>query len=309
MKNRLFFWLIIAVLLLPLMAFAQDKVGTTAAQFLKIGVGARAVGMGEAYVAVSNDVSSIHYNPGGLVNVMGRTLFGTHINMPADVRYDFLAYSQNLSSIGGVVGISFGALTMDDMERTDIFGGGPTGETFGASSYVMGLTYARSLTDRFSLGGSLKWIQEYLDDESSAEPAADLGIVYRTGFRSLRMGFVIKNFGPDSKFIQESHPLPMNFHFGFAYDLLESYQHKMTLAFDGSHPNDNAERYDIGMEYGFNNMLFLRSGYQFEYDAHSFSFGGGVNLSVGAFTAIVDYAYQDLAELTQAHRLSLTLQY
>ena len=308
MKKKFFIIMVLFLILLPLCANAQDKVATTAANFLKLGISARAVGMGEAYAAVANDVSSLHYNPGGLAYIGGRSLYGTHLGLPADIKLDFVSYCQPMG-FGGVLGVYFGALTMDDMERTDIFYGGPDGTTFGASSYYFGLGYSRFLTDRFSIGGSVKWIQEYLDDESSSEPAADVGVIYRTGFRSLRMGFVIKNFGPDSKFIQESQPLPMNFHFGFAYDLLEGIQHRMTLAFDGSHPNDNSERYDLGMEYGFNDLLFLRAGYLLEYDSQDFTFGAGAKLGVGSFSTNVDYAFQNLGYLTEAHRISLTLQF
>lgn len=306
-KNRILLVVLIMLLAMPALTFAQDKVATTAAQFLKIGVSARAVAMGEAYTAVANDASSIYYNPSGLVFTTGRTLYGTHIEWPADITYDFVSYSQNV--LGGVVGASFAALTMDDMQRTDIFIGGPDGTTFGAGSYMFGLTYARSLTDRFAIGGSMKWIQEYLDDESSSQPAADIGAYYNTGFKSLRIGFAITNFGPDSKFIEESTPLPINFHFGAAYNLLESFEHNLILAFDGSHPNDNSERYDVGMEYGFRDMLFLRAGHQFEYDAQSYTFGAGAKVPLGSFGIGLDYAYQDLDYLDIGHRFSLTLQF
>ncbi|OQY29500.1 MAG: hypothetical protein B6244_03745 [Candidatus Cloacimonetes bacterium 4572_55] len=301
--------LFILLLAMPSLGTAQNKVATTAAQFLKIGVGARAIGMGEAFTAVANDVSAIYYNPGGLSYVGGRTLYGTHIEWPADINYDFVAYSQPLDAVGGVVAVSFGAVTMDDMKRTDVHLSGEDGTTFGASCYLMAATYSRLLTDRFAIGGSFKWVQEYYDDESSAEPAFDIGAQYKTGFKSLRMGFAITNFGPDAKFIQESTPLPINFHFGVAYNVLETYSHFLVVAFDGAHPNDNAECYDLGLEYGFNEMFFLRGGYQLEYDAQSFALGGGVKAPIGSFNLGLDYAYQDLDWLDQSHRLSLSLQF
>ncbi len=307
MKKNVFLIMIIVLLILPVSAFA--KVGTTTAQFLKFGVSSRAVAMGEAFTAVSNDMSAVYYNPGGLIYVPGRALYGTHVDWPADINYDFVAYGQPLNSIGGSIGICFSALTMDDMERTDIWSGGSDGTTFGASSYMFGLTYARALTDRFSFGGTVKWIQEYLDDVSSSTPAADIGAYYNTGFRSLRIGFAITNFGPDAKFITEDAQIPINFHFGLAYDFLEAYPHNLVLALDGSHPNDNVERYDVGMEYAYNDMFFLRSGYQFEYDAQSYAFGGGAKIPLGFSTTALDYAYQDLDRLGNCHRISLTIEF
>ncbi len=275
------------MLILPVAVFGQEfaKVGTAGAQFLKIGIGARGVAMSDAYSAVCNDASSIFWNPAGLIHVGNFSSIFAHAEWLVDMDYDAAAIAKNLGPIG-VVGISFAYLTSGDIEETTVEQQEGTGRFFDTGDLMIGLTFARQLSDKFSVGGNLKYIEERLDTEKSRAWAVDFGTLYYTGFNSLRMGMYIRNFGPEMKIDGTYNDLdngtvildpetlepqnkeylafhmPMAFAVGIAYDFFESNDlYKMTTAIDLLHPNDNVEKLNIGAELTLFNMLSLRAGY------------------------------------------------
>ncbi|MBN1423570.1 PorV/PorQ family protein [Candidatus Fermentibacteria bacterium] len=294
-----------ALLVIPGTLSAQVKVGTTGANFLQIGVSPRAVGMGEAFLAVADDAAAIYYNPGALSLVDQRQLLLSHTEWPADIKCEFLAFAMPVPGDAGVVGVSATLLHMDDMEVTTPFYPNGTGQTFSTHNMAVGLSYSRFLTDKFSFGITAKYIQLYAHDVDATGWSADVGTNYETGFKSLRIAMAVTNFGPDLTFITESFPLPINFNLGFAIDPLHSGPHRLTVAFAGSHPSDNQERYTMGMEYWYSEMVALRTGYKIRYDDEDLSFGGGLRTSLGSMAAAIDYAYVPYAKLQDTHRLSL----
>ena len=280
------FILIISLTLLVAASYSQEfaKVGTAGAQFLKIGVGSRGIAMGEAYDAVCNDASSVFWNPAGLAFVKGQSVMVGHANWIADIKYDAGAYAYNLGAVG-VVGLSFAYLNSGDIEETTVEMQEGTGNYFNTANVMFGASFARMLTDRFSLGGNIKYVEEKLADEKATAWGVDLGILYYTGFKSLRLGMSIRNFGPELQFSgtyndydnggwvmdastnlpeeKEYLPyhMPMTFKISLAYDLLEQENQFLTLAADLAHPNDNVEKLNLGAEYKVMNMLALRVGY------------------------------------------------
>lgn len=297
-------------LLLPTSVSAQAKVGTTGAQFLELGVSARAMGMAEAYTAVADDISAVYYNPAGLVNMYGKEATFTYISLPADVGYSFGAIGMPLESIGGVLGLSIYSLSSGDMiERTYKHGTYEgTGRTFSWSDFAAAVSYGRYLTDRFSVGVSVKFIGQDTHDYSASGWAADVGTNYDTGFRGFKIAMMITNFGPDMRFISNDYPLPINFRFGGAINVIEGDSHWLTFAAEGSHPSDNLEKYNAGLEYTFNNMFTLRAGSRFNYDEDGFTFGGGARIPVGEEREMrFDYAFQDFGVLTEVHRFSMSI--
>jgi hypothetical protein len=296
---------LMVVLLLPGVLLGQAKVGTAGAQFLKLGVGARANGMGDAFVAVSNDATAMYYNPAGLTQLYDREIIFTHVDYPAEIAYEFVGLAYPLYRVGGVLGFGFYMLNGGSFDETTHEYPLGTGRTFGAREYAATMSYGRNLTDRFSVGLTLKFIDELYEEERSSGWAADVGTNYDTGFRNFKISMVITNFGPDMTFVSESYPLPINFKFGGAINVLDGAKHKGVFALEAMHPSDNLEKYNVGFEYGYDGKYFLRAGDKFNYDEGTFSLGAGVRLPWNKRELRLDYAYQDLGRLEQAHRFTL----
>jgi len=302
--------LCLTALFLPAEVSAQAKVGTTGAQFLELGVSARAMGMAEAFTAVADDISAVYYNPAGLVSLYGKEATFTYITLPADVGYSFGAIGMPLESIGGVLGIGVYSLSSGDMiERTykmGTFEG--TGRIFSYRDFALAVSYGRYLTDRFSVGVSVKYLGEFTHDYSASGWAADVGTNYDTGFRGFKIAMVITNFGPDMRMISNDYPLPINFKFGGAINVLEGDSHLLTFAAEGAHPADNLEKYNTGLEYTFQEMFTLRVGSRFNYDEDGVTFGGGARVPFGEDRELrFDYAFQDFGVLTEVHRFSMSI--
>ncbi len=304
-------WLALTFLLIagaPSDVAAQAKVGTTGAQFLELGVSARSMGMGGAFTAVADDISAVYYNPAGLTALLGREVMVTYIDLPADVQYGFLGVGLPLESIGGVLGVGAYALTSGAMiERTYSHGQG-TGREFAWNDLALSVGYGRYLTDRFSIGFTVRYIGEFVHDYSASSWSADVGVNYSTGYRGFKLAMAISNFGPDLKMIDRDYPLPINFRFGGTINVIEGLDHTLTLAAEGAHPADNLEKYNAGLEYTFKERFMLRAGSRFNYDTDGLTAGGGLRLPYGEEGEMrVDYAYQDFGILTEVHRFTLAL--
>ena len=198
----------VLLLLLPALAFSQDfaKVGTVGAQFLKIGIGARGAAMGGAYEGVTNDVTSMFWNPSGLVYVENISVFVSHTTWLADMGMEALAVAKKIDGFG-VVGLNIGYLGSGDIERTTVENPDGGIGNFSTEHWFAGVTVARHLTDKFAVGGNIKFIRERLDDQSSNSWATDLGAHYYTGFKSLRLAMCVRNFGPEIQLSGDYHDL------------------------------------------------------------------------------------------------------
>jgi len=307
----------LAVLLLwPNLSFGQAKVGTAGAQFLEIGVSARAMGMGEAFLGIADDASALYYNPGGLSLLTQKEAIFTHIQYPAEIQYEFGGFVMPVPQIAGTVGISFSMLHMDDINVTNYSAPRGTGQTYTSTDYAVGLSYSAGLTDRFSVGLTTKYIRQDLAGYSASGWAADLGTYYDTGFRNFKICMAIANFGPDMKFITDSYPLPIDFRFGTAIDVIQTESSRLIFAAQASHPNDNLEKYSGGAEYWYMNKFALRFGKKFNYDYYDKSdFGGGLTFGAGlklpwsGYQISADYAYQDLGYLDSVNRFTFGIRF
>ncbi len=301
----------VVFLLLPALVFGQAKVGTAAAQFLDIPVGARSVGMGDAFTATADDASAIYYNPAGLASLVRREAIFSHTVWPAGIAHDFAAVVMPMPQLGGVVGVSAIGLNTGDMDERTISNPGGTGRTFAAANLAAGVTYSRRMTDRFSVGVTWKYVGEYYADVSAHSWAIDIGTLYHTAFKSLRIGMNFCNFGPDITMLKNPYPLPMTFRFGMAGEVIDKGTHKLTLAWEGSHPNDNLEKFQVGGEYWFNDIVALRAGYKFgaREEGERFGVGAGTKIPLGNMIVKIDYAFSDMQALNNAHRFSLGLEF
>jgi Uncharacterised protein family (UPF0164) len=288
-----------------------EKVGTFDGQFLKIGIGARAAGMGGAFVAVADDASALYWNAAGIARIESdhSQLQFNHAIWPGDMKYTQMGYVFHTKRIPGAIGINLRSLYMDPMVETTAYQPDPfvgTGRTFDAGYMSAGLTYARSFTDKFSAGGTANFIHEGLAELSQNTYAFDLGTLYDVGTMGMRIGMAISNMGTDVQFIERSARIPSVFRVGTSATLFQNADQKLLGSFEFSHPPDNSERLNIGAEYAFHNYVFLRGGYNANYDAEGMAAGIGFRFPVSfAGTADFDYAYTDMKLLGAAHRFSL----
>ncbi len=324
---------------------AFDKRGTTAASFLKIGVG-RPTGMGDAFVALSDDPSAIFYNPSGLTQIAKREVMLNYTDWLADVTHNYLSFCTPLTNIG-TLGISVCAMDIGNLEYYSVDSlGTPVREddsllmTFPCSDFYAGVSFARMITEKLSFGTTVKGIYEKIWDMVASSVALDLGLHYNTGFRSLRLGVSMSNFGQEMSFSGrqldriEKDPvtgkevpvrykttpfaLPTIFRFGIAYNLIDKEKEKLVTCLDLVHYNDINETFNIGLEYNIQNLLFLRGGYIFNtsdaYRSKETGVGpltglsGGLGLSFKTGENLswqVNYNYRYNQILPGSHRVTL----
>ena len=300
---------------------AQSKVGTSAAAFLGMPVGARSLALGSAYVALSNDALSIYYNPGAMSFSSTSEAKISHTSWLVGTKYDWVGVVVNLDGTNAI-GVSITQLNYgEDIVTTETAQDG-TGETWTASDLAITLSYARNLTDRFSIGGTGKYIQQKIWNSSASSVAVDVGLIYNTGFNGLKIGMSISNFGSDMRMdgkdlfrqidLDPSHngnnstigtrlktddwPLPLLFRAGVSMDAVKDDDVRLTLAADALRPSDNGESLNIGAELAWREMFFFRGGKRalfLENGNEKYALGGGVRYELTAVNAItVDYSYQ-----------------
>jgi len=292
-----------------------EKVGTFDGQFLKIGVGARAAAMGGAFVGVADDATALFWNAAGIVRIDPdkSELSLNHANWPAELNFDQVGYVFHMKHIPGAFGIHARALSMNPMVETTAYQPDPqigTGNTFDAGMMSAGLTYARSFTDKFSAGVTANFIHEGLAEFSQQTFAFDIGTLYDVGTLGMKIGMTISNIGSQIQFIERPARIPAMFRVGTSAMLLQGADMKLLGSFEFSHPPDNAERLNAGLEYSFHKYVFLRGGYNINYDAEGIAGGAGFHIPVSAVgQADLDYAYTDMKELGGAHRFSLRFEF
>jgi hypothetical protein len=298
-----------------------EKVGTVGCQFLEIGAGPRGTGMGEAMVSATEGMESVYWNPAGLRTIVRPSVILTYGTWPADISHQFAAYAMQPTFVQGVFAISVTTLRMDEMpvRTADVPQG--VGIDFQPGDIAVGLSYAREFTDKFAAGGTLKWLHseladlsvlgvEGLEDYYVEGFVGDFGTLYDTGFRSLRIGLMIQNMGPEVNYREEPVPMPATFKFGVSMNLIETPGQVLLAAAEFRHPSDTSEKINVGAEYTLNDMYSLRGGYKIGYDEESFTAGGGAKLMVGGFGTLgVDYSYTDFGYLGGVHRAGLTFQF
>ena len=310
-----------------------DNLGTSGAQFLKLDVDARAVGLGGANAAITRGAMALYYNPAGIANLNENSVAFSYTDWIADIKYNYFAYARPLPGFGNI-GIHAAVLTMDDMERTTLEQPDGTGDMFGANSWVVGVSNAHQLTNRFSFGVTAKYIREKISELSSGSIAFDFGTVYYTGFRTLRIAMSTRNFGTDTKYggtelettydqdndpttapvevrlNTESHPLPLTFRLGIAYDFEFNQDSKLLAALDGYNTRDRGQQGSLGFEYSWQDRLALRAGYKIRTNEEGVALGGGYDFDIPEFGTVgIHYAWADLGRLENAHRFSLVLNF
>jgi len=338
---KTFFILVVAMMLMVVSsAPAQDDaVGTAGAQFLRVPVSARQVAMGGAALANVQGADALYWNPAQAALLDDRSLSFTHLDYFADMSLDYFAFTIPIESLGGTVGLNLNMFSVGDIEVTTENAPEGTGATINPYDVALGLTYARAMTDRVAFGLTFKYIHEAIGDVSASGMAVDIGFSYKTGIQGLTLAVLMNNFGPNMKFegsglgrnqlLDSYNPnadasdirfeaapfeLPSSIKFGVSYDVLSYEAMKLTVNADEVVENFASDKTCFGVEFSYNDLVFLRGGYGhqnevgFELDdVGGPAFGGGLKKDLGGFTLFADYAYADMGILQEVHRFSFSI--
>ncbi|MCP5064045.1 MAG: PorV/PorQ family protein [Ignavibacteriae bacterium] len=343
-KLTIIFILIVVSLLLDHSVYGQgneDKNGTTAAQFLKIGTGARPMAMSGAYVALANDINSLYWNPSGISNIRQAAFSGAYTKWFADITHTFLGFVLPVGESASI-GVHGLFLTMDPIQVTTINQPKGTGEFFEANDAAIGLTFAFKPVEFLSLGVTAKYIQQSIYNESASTFAFDFSSLLEIPYRGLKLGMHFSNIGGKLKLegrdlvkeydlnpgntintgveaylATQDWDLPVNFRVGLAMDLVgldadkfvQNENHRLTLAVDVNHPSDAAEHVNLGIEYSFSEILMLRGGYKLNREIEKFFYGVGLKAPLSGAEFIFDYALASFDELDYIHIFSVSISF
>lgn len=318
----------------------NTKRASTAATFLEIGVGARAVGYGGAFVSVSNDASALYWNVGGIPQLSKNEISAIHTSWLADTKFNYAGLVIPLGD-AGTLGFSFTSLSMDDMKVRTIELPEGTGEMFNAQDISIAVSYGRYLSDRFSIGFTVKYIQQTIWHMNASSVAFDIGTIFKTDLLGgMRIGAAMTNFGMplqlsgrDTRYFirvddtklgsnenipvnieTDSWDLPLLFQIGISTEAFKTDTYQLTVALDALHPNNDKESINLGFEFGFKNALFIRGGYNalFLKDAEGgLSFGVGLNSNMVFSETVVqfDYGYKNFGRLKNIHAFGATIKF
>lgn len=335
--SKFAFLLLLAAWIIPAQSQEVTKVGTTAAKFLNIPVGARATAIGGAFAAIANDATAAYWNPGALSRLDQNELYFMHSNYFADINLEYLSAVFPWEGFG-TIGLSLTSLNMAEMLVTTVDDPeGLSGATFDAGSFAFGVSYSRSLTDKFSIGATAKYISENIAKSKATGMAIDIGTIFTTPFRDIRLGVSVSNFGQKLRISGEDllvqkdidpsingnnesvnanlstdrFDLPLTLRLGLAYDPIKTANNRFTVAVDALHPNDNSESLNAGAEWALlKERFFLRGGYRnlfLENNENSYTAGFGLRYASQTVTFRMDYAYASLERLQSIHQFGFSL--
>ncbi|TKJ42441.1 hypothetical protein CEE37_01805 [candidate division LCP-89 bacterium B3_LCP] len=316
------FWLIphavLASGLFPVLG--AERAGTTSMTFLKIGIGARAEGLGGGFVAIADDPSCLFWNPAGGVRMRGNSgVLFNYLQWPADIQYSYISWVHKLKETSAI-GLFAGALTLPNFEETTVTKPHGTGRYVSYGDFLIGASYSHSLTHRFSVGVTLKYAREKLDDLNMSSILGDIGTLYFTGLRDIRLAASLQHFGPNMRPAgsyqadngsqqYEEYPPPTLFRLGVAGSVYQSQLHQILLALALEHPVDNAESLSLGMEYVAHDIIVLRWGQKINRGEESWVAGIGVRIPYQGLQIELDFAYTNFGRLDLAKRYSSQIFY
>jgi hypothetical protein len=311
-------------------ALDYSSVGTAGWQFLKLPTTARNAALGGIITALSyGNASSTLANPASTADVVNYDVSFSHMKWVADIGFQTVAAVKNFGN-WGIIGVNLMYVDYGEMVRTEnseIFDALGTSlgvfpvfddlGTFTANDISIGLSYARQVTDKLQVGGNLRYLREQLDDATTSNWSVDIGTMYYTGLKTLRIAMLGKNFGPDAEFAEYDErigiepvkvKMPMWFALGLALDVIESKTdnpHRLIVAAEYVLPNDGLDKVNVGTEYAFMDMFFLRAGYRFNYDVEGLTLGAGLDYNLAGMQLKIDYAFLDVGLFKQLHMFTI----
>ncbi len=280
--------------------------GTTSAEFLKIGVGARASSMGSSFCALADDATAVYYNPAGLAQLKEDELYLMHNSWFQEINQEYLvlAFSRQNSSFA----FSINYLSIGKIEKRSSATSKPE-DTFTSSDAALTLSYAKAFSENLSIGINFKGIRQVIHNFEATGYAIDFGLLYT--FPRINLALVIQNIGTEVKFKEKAFPLPLTYKVGIAIKVLQN----TILTLEGKKGKDTDISYHLGIESRFFNLLALRAGYNSkiaqtelgEFSSLSKGLCAGLGLKINNLQ--LDYAYVPYGELGDTHRISLGIKF
>jgi len=324
MKNCKLKYLVILMIVFSTAMYAEEKLAQTGFQFLSVATEAQGGSMGNAMTSIEMNSGALFFNPAAMARMEDKFALGlTQNQWIADITHNSFSMAINpADGRYGVFGMSMMSVDYGEIQGTMVWEneqGYIDTELFTPSAFVIGFGYAKSLTDKFSVGGQVKYAGQELgksmvpkgeDDLQTKKNLAfatayDFGTIYKTGWKSLQFGMSIRNFSQEIEYEKESFLLPLTFRIGISMDLMDFMEevedHALLLSVDASHPRSYPEQLLVGLQYCFMNTFYGRAGFV--------SNGGEKNLSYGfgleKFGLGLDYAYTPFGVFDNVQRFTI----
>lgn len=284
--------------------FSKDYAGTSTAQFLKLGAGARASGMGDAFVGISDDATAVYWNPAGLNQIENNSVSLMHAVWVEDIFYDWVSYAHPAGK-AGVLGIGIQYLSYGDIREIDETG--LEGNNFSPSDFATTISFAEEIYGT-SFGFNMKYISSKIKKKATAF-AIDIGWMHKIMDNKISLGLVFQNIGTKMKFVDEEDSLPINIRLGGAYKVRD----KWIVSLDVSAPIDNEINGGIGVENNYKLSDNINIAWRIGYNTKTTDVGGlgGYSLGLGGnFKRYrVDYAFVPFGDLGDTHRISIGISF
>ncbi len=308
------------------------KVSTAGAQFLKVPIGARGMGMGGAYGSVANDLSALYWNPAGISDIKTVATEISYLQWFATYSHSFAAASFPLNQ-DFVVAINATSFSSGDIQTTTIENPEGTSAKYSVSDLALGVTFSGYLTDQFSFGVTAKYVNNSIYNLSSSGLAFDIGTMYNTGIYGIKIGFSIHNLGGETSYAGQSlrtikktieqlnaapvdmsmiaypYSYPLIFRASISSELYNEDDHKVIGAFDFNTFSDVPEQFSVGAEWTYADFVALRGGYQTSHDQFGLTAGIGIKYEVGGVDGRFDYAINPTKTLGLVNRFTIGIRF
>ncbi len=318
-------------------ALAQEyeKLAQSGFQFLSVVSDAQGAAMAEAMTGIQTGSSALFFNPAGMAEMTSFIDATASINQwIADIKHSTFSLAIcPAQGNWGVIGFSLQSVDYGEFYGTQVNQATPLGYDdtgiFELNALAIGVGYAKQLTDRFSVGGQVRWVKQDLgnsmiplisqsDDGSCLDTSKvktsntlspfvfDFGTQFKTGIKSLVFGMSVRNFSKEVKYVDEGFQAPLIFSLGLSmnmFDLLQELplDQALYMSVDACHHRDHPEQVKVGFEYKALKLLSLRGGYISDNDESGISYGVGIS----HFGFTFDYAYTPFGVFDKVHRMTV----
>ena len=281
-----------------------QRAGLAAFSFLKNDMNPRSAGLAGASVAVNTGGYSTFSNPAFAADLTGLNATYSSYLVGAGIHQGYFSMVMP-STESSAIGVSVNFLTSGAMDVRTEFQPDGTGEQVYASTVGLGVSYSKRLSDMFTFGTTVRYINESLAEYKNHTFTLDLGLAYQTDWNDFAFAVMLQNFGGNSTLKGDYLEVDFNrngvpldnyvsasvFRLGFSMVPYKRDKHSLTVDFELQHPSDNAENFRVGLEFEYLKLFYFRGGFKMNVLGHKYPvFGVGVRTHVGAHKLMIDYA-------------------